>query len=265
MSKTILALATSLVLATSGAALAQAPQTGGANQGNVNKSGAVGGTGTMESTGSTGTGMAPEVRGRAFDPFFTTKGTGQGTGLGLSQVYGFVKQSGGHVKIYSELGHGTTIKIYLPRLHGEASVPNARPPETTARHDGGRILVVEDDAAVRNYVVEILRELGFEVAEAADGPAALRQLAAGAGRFDLLLSDVVLPGMSGREIADEAQRLEPALRILFMTGYSRNAIVHQGRLDPGVELLQKPFTAAALAERVRQILEEGTREKAARS
>ena len=202
----------------------------------------------------TGGGMDPDVQSRAFDPFFTTKGAGQGTGLGLSQVYGFVKQSSGHVKIYSEMGHGTTVKVYLPRLHRELASPQQDRAEPTGAAAGGRILVVEDDAAVRSYVVETLRDIGYEVAEAGDGPAALQQLAEPAAKFDLLLTDVVLPGISGREVADEAQRLYPKLRILFMTGYSRNAIVHQGRLDPGVELLQKPFTAAALAARVQRVV-----------
>ena len=202
-----------------------------------------------------GTGMAAETIDKAFEPFFTTKPPGQGTGLGLSQVYGFVKQSGGHVKIYSEVGEGTTVKVYLPRLAGGVAAQNrpesaALPPAEAGR--GERILVVEDDDDVRSYIVEALRGLNFDVAEAADATAAL---AAAAGReFDLLLTDVILPGMNGRELADKLKAGHPAMQILFMTGYSRNAIVHQGRLDPGVHMLQKPVTAAELVRKMRALL-----------
>jgi signal transduction histidine kinase/DNA-binding response OmpR family regulator len=205
----------------------------------------------------TGSGMSREVLGRAFEPFFTTKGIGQGTGLGLSQVYGFVKQSGGHVKLYSEPGHGTTVKLYLPRLDGEAAAepPVADPEPVAAGSRSELILLVEDDPDVRAHSLDMLRELGYRVLVAGDGASALAQLAA-AGAVDLLFTDVGLPGgMNGKQLADEARRLRPGLRVLFTTGYARNAIVHHGRLDPGVELLAKPFTFAALADKLRQVLE----------
>ncbi|HEX5454186.1 MAG TPA: ATP-binding protein [Stellaceae bacterium] len=206
----------------------------------------------------TGTGMPPDIIGKAFDPFFTTKDVGRGTGLGLSQVYGFLKQSSGHAKIYSEAGEGTTVKLYFPRLltdaalreHGTASdTPPARGREV--------ILVVEDEPDVRGFVVEMLRELGYAILAAEDGQAALRVLKT---RDDirLLFTDVGLPGgLNGRQLADEAKRRRPDIKVLFTTGYARNAIVHQGRLDPGVELINKPFTYAALAKRVREVLDEG--------
>jgi len=203
----------------------------------------------------TGTGMSPEVIRKAFDPFFTTKDIGQGTGLGLSQVYGFIKQSGGHAKIYSELGEGTTIKLYLPRLLTAGAVDD--PPVVRSALRGGAeiILVVEDEADVRGFVVDMLRELGYEVIEAADGPAALSVLEARPD-IKLLFTDVGLPGsFNGRQLADEASRRRPDLKILYTTGYARNAIVHQGRLDPGVELINKPFTYMALAARIRAVLD----------
>ncbi|MGE0746959.1 MAG: response regulator, partial [Rhodospirillales bacterium] len=209
----------------------------------------------------TGTGMSPEVRAKAFEPFFTTKGVGQGTGLGLSQVYGFVKQSGGHIQIYSEPGEGTAVKIYLPRLADEAAavepVPHVPPAAEAAR--GERILVVEDEDGVRERTVEILTELGYGVIEAATGPAALALLDGGAVA-DLLFTDVGLPGgMNGRQLANEAQARRPGLKVLFTTGYARNAIVHDGRLDPGVSLVTKPFTAAELARAVRGVLDAQSR------
>jgi len=206
-----------------------------------------------------GTGMSKEVIAQAFDPFFTTKDIGHGTGLGLSQVYGFVKQSGGYVKIYSEAGEGTTIKLYLPRLTGEAVVEND--PVASLITSGAKeelILVVEDTDDVRTNSVEMLRELGYGTLEAADGQTALRLLIA-EPKVRLLFTDVGLPGgMNGRELATEARRIRPDLLVLFTTGYARNAIVHHGRLDPDVELIAKPFTFAGLASKVRDILERGT-------
>ncbi len=207
----------------------------------------------------TGSGMTPEVAEKAFEPFFTTKEVGQGTGLGLPQVYGFVKQSGGHVKIYSEPDEGTTVKLYLPRLAtaggtGEGAVEKPTQPEPFA---GVAILLVEDDDDVRSYGASILRELGHRVLEAPTGSEALRLLEA-EPEIRLLFTDVGLPGgLNGRQLADEAKRRRPDLKVLFTTGYARNAIVHQGRLDPGVELIVKPFTAAALGAKVRQVLQEG--------
>ena len=203
----------------------------------------------------TGTGMTAEVVAKAFEPFFTTKQVGQGTGLGLSMVYGFIRQSGGHVKIYSELDHGTTMKLYLPRLIGTAK---DRPQPTP--HDGagapsgsGTILVVEDDDDVRAYAVRVLRHEGYDVLEAATGDAAL-QLLRGGHRIDLLFTDVVLPQINGRELAEAARQIIQPLKVVFTTGYSPNAIVHGGKLDPDVALIPKPFTAATLAERIRKEL-----------
>ena len=206
----------------------------------------------------TGAGMDAATVGQAFEPFFTTKPVGKGTGLGLSQVYGFVKQSGGHVKIYSEVGEGTTVQIYLPRRDGgperldEESAPMI--PEGGVEET---ILVVEDDDDVRTYSVETLRELGYRVIEAHDGPSALRLLER-QPRIDLLFTDVVLPsGMTGAQLAAQARAQRPGLKVLFTTGYARNAIIHQGRLDKGVLLLTKPFSFADLAAKVRDVLDGG--------
>jgi signal transduction histidine kinase/CheY-like chemotaxis protein len=205
----------------------------------------------------TGTGMTKETLQKAFDPFFTTKEVGKGSGLGLSQVYGFVKQSGGHVKIYSELGAGTTVKLYLPRLLGAEAAADAQaePRAVPAGASSELVLMVEDDEDVRANTVAMLRELGYGVLEATDGATALRLLEA-EPHVRLLFTDVGLPGnLNGRQLADEARRRRPDLPVLFTTGYARNAIVHQGRLDPGVELIGKPFTYAALAAKIRQVLD----------
>jgi CheY-like chemotaxis protein len=209
----------------------------------------------------TGTGMTSDVMARAFDPFFTTKPLGEGTGLGLSQVFGFVKQSGGHVKLYSEVGHGTTVKIYLPRLMRDVTLADAETPVPVSPGDPSEtILVVEDDDDVRLYSTESLRELGFSVLEASDGASAL-QVLDHHPEICLLFTDVGLPGINGRELVDEARRRRPNLPVLFTTGYARNAIVHQGRLDQGVELLTKPFTRAQLANRIRDVLDARGRKK----
>jgi two-component system, NtrC family, sensor kinase len=201
-----------------------------------------------------GVGMTEEVMQHAFEPFYTTKQAGQGTGLGLSQVYGFVKQSGGHVNIYSEVGDGTTIKVYLPRFHGQA-IADDPPIAPAARGQTGEcILVVEDDANVRSYVVDTLGSMGYDVLEAADGEDALRRIRE-YKNIGLLLTDVVMPGMNGRKLAEEAALLSPGLKIIYMTGYSRNAIVHQGRLDQGVDLIQKPLSHEQLAAIVRKVLD----------
>ncbi|MEO6339912.1 MAG: ATP-binding protein [Caulobacteraceae bacterium] len=204
-----------------------------------------------------GAGMDAGTIAQAFEPFFTTKPIGKGTGLGLSQVYGFVKQSGGHVRIYSEVGQGTTVKLYLPRFDGGPivdEVADAAPvPEGAASET---ILVVEDDEDVRAYSVESLRELGYRVIEAPDGPSALRLLER-QPKIDLLFTDVVLPGgMTGADVAVQVRELRPSLKVLFTTGYARNAIIHHGRLDKGVQLLTKPFTFAELAEKVRDVLDD---------
>ena len=209
----------------------------------------------MVTMSDAGMGMTPATIARAFEPFFTTKPVGQGTGLGLSMVYGFVRQSGGHVKIYSELGRGTTIRMYLPRATADAaaSTPSVEEPGI-AMGEGQAILVVEDDDLVRRHVEAQLLGLGYRVVGAANGAAALELLLLDT-HFDLLLTDVVMPGgMTGREVADAARRLRPRLRVLFMSGYTENAIVHGGRLDPDARLLSKPYRLRDLAAKVRAAL-----------
>jgi PAS domain S-box-containing protein len=210
----------------------------------------------MIAVSDTGPGMPPEVAAKAFEPFFTTKEMGQGTGLGLSQVYGFVKQSGGHAKIYSEPGAGTTVKLYLPRHVG---TPMLEPPPRSPAHPGGtergKILVVEDERDVREFTATVLGELGYEVLTAGDAESALGVLLGEAGGVDLLFTDIGLPGgMNGRQLADEALKRFPRLRVLFTTGYTRNAVIHHGRLDPGVQLIVKPFTQSSLAGKVKHVL-----------
>jgi signal transduction histidine kinase len=210
----------------------------------------------MIAVSDNGVGMTPEVIAKAFDPFFTTKQPGHGTGLGLSQVYGFIKQSGGHIKIYSEVGQGSTVKLYLPRLQTLTAaeiVAESQPAPAGSVKES--ILVVEDDPDVRAFAEQALSELGYRVLIAADAASALRVLEH-APRIDLLFTDVGLPnGVNGRQLADEARRRWPALKVVFTTGYARNAIIHQGRLDPGVELVAKPFTQADLARRIRTVLD----------
>ena len=203
----------------------------------------------------TGTGMSADVIAHAFEPFYTTKPIGQGTGLGLSQVYGFVKQSGGHVKLYSEVGQGTTVKIYLPRIARQADEPEDEP--ITAPPTGSKdevVLVVEDDDDVRLFTTESLRELGFTVVQAQDAPSALELLQTRPD-VQLIFTDVGLPGMNGAQLVAAVRALRPDIKVLFTTGYARNAIVHQGRLDPGVELITKPFTRLQLASRIRDVLD----------
>jgi len=209
----------------------------------------------MVSVSDTGTGMAPVVVERAFEPFYTTKGVGKGTGLGLSQVFGFVKQSGGHVKIYSEIGRGTTIKLYLPR-HLGAAPPAAAEKLVTALPMGVPetiILVVEDEEQVRHMTVDALRELGYTVVQASNANQALEQLRM-QPRIDLMFTDIVMPGMTGRQLADEAREEWPELRVLYTTGYTRNAVVHNGILDQGVAFLPKPFTLEQLALKIGDVL-----------
>ncbi len=198
--------------------------------------------------------MPKDVQERAFDPFFTTKEPGQGTGLGLSQVYGFVKQSGGHVKIYSEVGEGTTIKVYLPRSRQHTEQASEIERRIVGSKGNETVMIVEDDPDVRSYLVETLEGLNYQVREAGNADAALADFTDDPEPFDLLLTDIVMPGMNGRLLADEQKR-QPKLKVLFMTGYSRNAIVHQGRLDPGVSLLQKPIYTSGLGNKVREMLD----------
>jgi signal transduction histidine kinase len=205
----------------------------------------------------TGCGIPEDALAQVFEPFFTTKEVGKGTGLGLSQVYGFVRQSSGHIKIYSESGEGTTVKVYLPRL---VSAPNSGPsdhdPEPERVHGGSEtILVVEDHDDLRGFSTGVLSDLGYRVLSAASGSEAIN-LAEGE-RIDLLFTDVILPeGMNGRRVADAVAAIQPGAKVLFTTGYTANAIVHNGRLDAGVQLLGKPFSAAALGLRVRRLLDQ---------
>ena len=205
----------------------------------------------------TGIGMDKSTVDRVFEPFFTTKDVGKGTGLGLSQVYGFVRQTGGHIKIYSEPGHGTTVKIYLPRSPTEPDEQEHRSiPIVAVLRGNEAILVVEDHDDLRAYSSGVLRELGYEVFEAEDAASAIGFLES-SRTIDLLFTDVVLPdGHHGKNIADYARKLHPTIKVLFTTGYTRNAIVHNGRLDAGVNLLSKPFTFCGLAEKVRKVLDE---------
>jgi len=206
----------------------------------------------MIAVGDTGSGMPAQVREKVFEPFFTTKEVGKGSGLGLPMVYGFVTQSGGHIRIDSEEGRGTTIRLYLPPAEGAAvkAVPKAEP----ATGGNETILVVEDDPLVRNFVTAQLAGLGYRAVAAPDGPSALQKLKNGE-RFDLLFTDVVMPGgMSGRQLADEAQKIRPDVKVLYTSGYTDDTIMHHGRLDPDVLLLQKPYRKAELARLVRQAL-----------
>jgi CheY-like chemotaxis protein len=211
----------------------------------------------MIAVADTGSGMDRETQARAFEPFFTTKEVGKGTGLGLSQVYGFVRQSSGHVTVYSEIGEGTTVKIYLPRYLGKevrAEKPGSSP-DTAMAIGVESILVVEDDAALRAYTIELLRELGYRVLEAPNAAAALAVLER-EDDIDLLFTDVVMPGgVNGRQLADEAVSRRPGLKVLFTTGYTRNAIVHHGRLDAGVQMISKPFSFDELAAKIRSLLD----------
>jgi CheY-like chemotaxis protein len=207
----------------------------------------------MIAVSDNGSGIPAEIRDKVFEPFFTTKGTGKGTGLGLSMVYGFVKQSGGHIRIYSEEGDGTTVKIYLPRAEARAErAPDAQPTAPL----GGRetILIVEDDTLVRQYVTAQLQGLGYGTLEAANAAEALAIAGSGAN-FDLLFTDVIMPGaMNGRQLVDEALKRRPGLKTLFTSGYTENAIVHHGRLDSGVLLLAKPYRKSELARMIRMAL-----------
>ncbi len=226
------------------------------------------------SVSDNGAGMTPEVAARAFDPFFTTKAVGAGTGLGLSMVYGFTRQSEGHVRIYSEPGQGSSVRLYLPRqdraagLAGKAGdaassargadallKPQSLSVPASPRGSGETVLVVDDEPVVRMLVTEVLDDLGFSILEAADGPQALTLLHSIA-RLDLLITDIGLPGgMNGRQVADAARRLRPSLDILFITGYAEATVLGDNPLDPRMQIMTKPFSLAALKSRVRDITE----------
>lgn len=208
----------------------------------------------MLAVSDTGTGMTEEVMEHAFEPFFTTKPQGEGTGLGLSMAYGFVKQSGGHIRLYSEPGHGTTIKMYLPRsMEAEADVPAAEPPAAAGGHE--TVLVVEDEPDVRAAAVATLQDLGYDVLQANDGESALQVLHS-RNDIALLFTDVIMPGpVTSTALAEEAKRMYPRMAVLFTSGYTHNAIVHSGRLDPGVQLLTKPYRREELARKIRRVLE----------
>jgi len=207
----------------------------------------------------TGVGMSRETAEHAFEPFFTTKEPGKGTGLGLSMVYGFVKQSNGHVEIYSEPGKGTTVRIFLPALAADMAAEKQAVDTTPGMADvqgvGEAVLIAEDDDGVRSFVAGELRKLGYHVLEADDAATALAVIEAGDRQIDLLLTDVVMPGMNGRELANRARALLPNVQVLFMTGYSQTGIEQQGRIDPDIELIEKPFRSEDLIARVRRMLD----------
>jgi CheY-like chemotaxis protein len=208
------------------------------------------------SVSDTGTGMPPDVIAKAFDPFFTTKPLGQGTGLGLSMIYGFARQSGGQVRIYSEPGQGALVSLYLPRHIGpsdEAEAPATTGEPPRAEH-GETVLIVDDEPTVRMLVADVLSELGYTAIEAEDGAAGLRVLRS-AARIDLLVTDVGLPGgMNGRQLADAGRALRGDLKVLFITGYAENAAIGHGHLEPGMHVLTKPFAMDTLASRIREMI-----------
>jgi nitrogen-specific signal transduction histidine kinase/CheY-like chemotaxis protein len=208
----------------------------------------------MLAVSDTGTGMDEETQARIFEPFFTTKASGKGTGLGLSTVYGIVKQSGGNIWVYSEVGRGTTIKIYLPRESVSVLPPRQVRPETTDLQGTETILLVEDEDPVRALAAKILRGLGYQVMEAKLGREAITIADAHDAGIDLLLTDVVMPGYSGADLARKLAESRPALKVLFMSGYTDEAIIHHGVLDANIAYLQKPFTPDVLAAKVREVL-----------
>jgi len=206
----------------------------------------------------TGTGMTPEVIAKAFDPFFTTKPIGAGTGLGLSMIYGFARQTGGQVRIYSEVDEGTTMCLYLPRHEGEGEVgvELKRAADERPGGEGEVVLVIDDEPMIRMLIVEVLEEAGYQALEAHDGPSGLKILRSDA-RIDLLITDVGLPGgLNGRQVADAARLARPDLKIMFITGYAENAVVGNGQLDKGMAVMTKPFAIDDLARRIRDMIEQ---------
>ena len=208
----------------------------------------------LVSVSDSGSGIAPAIRDKVFEPFFTTKQVGKGTGLGLSMVYGFAKQSGGHVTISSEEGHGTTIGVYLPRTGDDGVRSDELVPDVPARSGNETIMVVEDDELVRRSVITQLQSLGYATIAAGNGAEALALVDKGT-QFDLLFTDIIMPGgMSGSQLGSEVTRRRPAVRILYTSGYSEGGIVHEGRLDPGITLLRKPYRKRDLANKIREVL-----------
>jgi len=202
----------------------------------------------------TGTGMSAEVAARAFDPFFTTKPLGHGTGLGLSMIYGFARQSNGRAAIDSKLGRGTSVKLYLPRHRSEGATEHVSPGNAPEHRAAGEtVLVVEDEPVVRGVILEMLAEQGYQMLEAFDGPSGL-QILRGDEAIDLLITDVGLPGMNGRQLADQAREMRPGLKVLFITGYAENADMAEGFLPPGMEMITKPFDHDQLSGRVRAMV-----------
>jgi CheY-like chemotaxis protein len=198
--------------------------------------------------------MSPEVVARAFDPFFTTKPIGQGTGLGLSMIYGFARQSNGHVSIDSGVGIGTVVKLYLPRHEGDAAAQDADPVKGDQHVAAGEtLLVVEDEPVVRSVIVDMLQDEGYRVLEAGDGPSGLRVLRE-TPQIDLLVTDIGLPGMSGLQLADQAREARPELKILFITGYSESVVMAKGFLQPGMEMITKPFDLDHFLRRIRAMV-----------
>ena len=205
----------------------------------------------------TGTGMAPDIAARVFDPFFTTKPLGEGTGLGLSMIYGFARQSGGQIRVYSEVGKGTTMCLYLPRHDANSEADDAinstREIESTG--EGEVVMVIDDEPTIRMLIAEVLADAGYSAIEASDGPAGLRVLQSSA-KVDLLITDVGLPGgMNGRQVADAARTLRPDLKVLFITGYAENAVVGNGQLEKGMHVIAKPFEMERLAYKIREMIQ----------
>lgn len=211
----------------------------------------------MLSVSDTGVGMTPEVKARVFEPFFTTKETGKGTGLGLSTVFGIIKQHEGYIMTYSEPGMGTTFKIYLPRVEAKGE-PAAKAAHAIIPRGSETILLVEDDEGVRTMASMMLEELGYTVIQSGSGGAALERLSLYPGKVDLLLTDVVMPEMNGRLLAERAMAMRPGIKVIFTSGYPDNALADRGVIGPGIHFIQKPFTSYALARKVRDVLDEGS-------
>jgi len=213
----------------------------------------------MLAISDTGTGMTAEVKTRVFEPFFSTKDAGEGTGLGLSTCYGIIKQSGGHISVYSEPALGTTFKIYLPQVERQTKIPTQRLDSPSLPRGTETILLVEDDPALRDMAASLLRRLGYTVLPAANGIEALGlKQQRGLGHVDLLFTDVVMPHMSGKELSERVQALYPLTKVLFTSAYTENAVIHQGVFDKGLALLQKPFTPSELAHKLRELLDRPT-------